>query len=192
MTIQELVRERIPHAPQMGLYVRPDLPAKQLENALSDYASGIDRSQVLALYDATLSGTGSDGAIFTTDRFVFQNNDFQSVQTVRYRDLVGVDEGSRWFGLGGKKIDLKVNRGRATFELTIDFSGASQAAEYVADFLHAAMLRDVDLEREGSTGETDVGAVRDALDGLRREGTLSDADYGRLIDTLEASAESGS
>ena len=186
MTIADLVRERLPHAPQMGLYVAPNVPTSKVQNALSDYAGDVDRADVLALYDATLSGTGSDGAIFAADRFVFQNNDFQSVQTVRYQDLVGVEAGSRWFGLGGKKVDLKVNRGRATFDLTMDFSGAPDAADYVADVLHAAMLNDVEVGTTESDAvpETDVAAVRRALDRLRERQKLTEADYQRLLEIL--------
>lgn len=185
MTVADLVRERLPHAPQMGLYVVPDVPAKLLQNALSDYATDVDRSEVLALYDATLSGTGGDGAVFTPDRFVFQNNDLQSIQTVGYQDLVGVESASRWWGLGGRKVDLTVNRGRATFDLTIDFSGAPEAADYVAKFLHAAMLMDVDLTSAEPTAETDVEAVRRALERLRTQQKLSKDDYTRLIGVLE-------
>lgn len=186
MTVEDLVRERIPHAPQMGLYVQPDLPEKQLRNALSDYATDVNRAEVLALYDATLSGTGGDGAVFAPDRVVFQNNNLQSVQTVAYQDLVGVEAGSRWYGLGGKKVDLKVNRGRATFDLTIDFSGAPDAAEYVADFLHAAMLMDVEFGPEESGTQTDLAAVRRALDRLRERGSLTQSDYERLLSVLES------
>lgn len=185
MMIADLVRERLPHAPQMGLYVVPDLPTKPLRNALSDYATDVEQSEVLALYDATLSGTGGDGAVFASDRFVFQNNDLQSVQTVRYQDLVGVESASRWWGLGGKKVDLTVNRGRATFDLTIDFSGAPEAADYVAEFLHDAMLKDVELASTDAPTETDVEAVRRALERLRTQQKLSKDDYTRLMRALE-------
>lgn len=186
MTIQDLIRERLPHAPQMGLYVTPDLPEKKVQNARSDYAGEVASDEVLALYDATLSGTGGDGAVFAPDRFVFQNNDFQSVQTVRYQDLVGVEAGSRWFGLGGKRVTLKVNRGRATFDLSMDFSGAPDAAEYVADVLHAAMLKDIDFgaAEVEPAAETDVAAVRRALDRLCEQGKLTETDYDRLLDVL--------
>jgi hypothetical protein len=184
MSIEALIRERLPHAPQMGLYVAPDVPDTKVRNALSDYAGDVERGEVLALYDATLSGTGSDGAVFAPDRFVFQNNDLQSAQTVRYQDLVGVEAGSRWFGLGGKKVDLEVNRGRATFDLTMDFSGTPDAAEYVADVLHAAMLKDVEFGPAESTAETDVAAVRRALDRLRSKQKLTTDDYERLVRVL--------
>lgn len=185
MTVADLIRDRLPHAPQMGLYVAPDVPGKKLRNALSDYAPDIESSDVLALYDATLSGTAGDGALFTPDRVVFQNNDLQSAQTVRYQDLVGVEAASRWWGLGGKKVDLTVNRGRATFDLSLDCSGVPEAAEYIADFLHAAMLEGVDLDTADTSAETDPEAVRRALDRLRSQKKLTDADYERLLAVLE-------
>jgi len=184
MTITDLVRDRVPHAPQLGLYVAPDIPSKKLRHAISDYAADVDPADVLALYDATLSGTAGDGALLLADRVVFQNNDLQSAQTVQYRDLVGVEATSRWWGLGGKKVDLTVNRGRATFDLSLDCSGSPEAAEYIADVLHAAMLKDVDLGPTDRSKETDFEAVRRALDRLRSQQKLTEADYERMLRAL--------
>jgi hypothetical protein len=186
--MEDLLRDRLPHAPQMGLFTVPDLPADRLDAALADYAGDVTRDEVLALYDATLSGTGGDGAVFTATRFVFQNNDLQSTQTVRYPDLVGVEVQRRWLGLGGKRVALTVNRGRATFELTMDFSGAPDAASYVADFLDTAMVRDIDFTPAAEPDTTDTAAVQDALDRLRAEQKLTKADYQRLVDALEGSS----
>lgn len=172
----------------MGLFVTPHLPSDRLQNALSAYAKEVDEGEVLALYDATLTGTGRDGAVFTAERLVFQNLGLQAAQTVRYSDLVEVSAKSRWFGLGGKKVELMVNRGRATFDVTIDFSGAPEAAAYVADFLDAALLHDIDFSSEGPAEQTDVEAVRRALDRLRDQQKLSAADYERLMDVLESTS----
>ncbi len=185
MSITDLIQDRLPHAPQLGLYVAPDVPTKKLRNAISDYAPELEHTDVLALYDATLSGTAGDGALFTSDRVVFQNNDLQSAQTVRYQDLVGVEAARRWWGLGGKRVDLTVNRGRATFDLSIDCSGSPEAAEYIADVLHTLMLKGVDLDVEDASTETDVEAVRQALDRLRSQNKLTDADFDRLLGTLQ-------
>ena len=184
--MEDLLRDRLPHAPQMGLFVVPDLPADRLSNALSDYARDVKRDEVLALYDATLSGTGGDGAVFARDRFVFQNNNLQATQTVRYSDLVGVKAESRWLGLGGKLVTLTVNRGRATFELSMDFSGAPEAASYVATFLDAAMVEDIDFTPAAEPDATDVTAVRDALQRLRTEQKLTEVDFSRLMTVLES------
>ena len=189
--MEDLLRDRLPHAPQMGLFVVPDLPADRLDNALSDYARDVKRDEVLALYDATLSGTGGDGAVFARDRFVFQNNDLQATQTVRYSDLVGVKAESRWLGLGGKLVTLTVNRGRATFELSMDFSGAPEAASYVATFLDAAMVEDIDFTPAAEPDATDVTAVRDALQRLRTEQKLTEVDFSQLMAVLESDSSEG-
>ena len=189
--MEDLLRDRLPHAPQMGLFVVPDLPADRLDNALSDYARDVKRDEVLALYDATLSGTGGDGAVFARDRFVFQNNNLQATQTVRYSDLVGVKAESRWLGLGGKLVTLTVNRGRATFELSMDFSGAPEAASYVATFLDAAMVEDIDFIPAAEPDATDVTAVRDALQRLRTEQKLTEVDFSRLMAVLESDSSEG-
>lgn len=185
MTITDLVRERLPHAPQMGLYVVPDLPSGKVQRAISGYASDVQPDEILALYDATLMGTGGNGATFTADRLVFKNHAFQSVQTVRYRDLVGVETANRWLGMGGKEVHLSVNRGRATFDLTMDFSGAPEAADYVAEVLHDVMIQGVDLDGEDGAAQTDVEAVRRALDRLVAQQKLVEADYERLVSVLE-------
>jgi hypothetical protein len=189
--MNDLVRDLIPHAPQMGLYVGPDIPADKRRNALQDYADEMTPDEVLALYDATLMGNAKDGALFASDRFVFQNSDLESAQTVRYRDLVGVTVKRRL--LGGRKIRLDVNRGRATFQLTMDFSGSTEAAEYVARFLDEAMHQSAaaDMASPGPAGatqgdeETDVDAVRAALNDLRDRGQLAEADYRRLLAVLD-------
>lgn len=189
--MKDLIQELIPHAPQMGLYAAPHVPEDKRRNALSDYGQGLRSDEVLALYDATLTGNAKDGALFAADRFIFQNTDLEAPQTVRYRDLVGVSVKRRL--LGGQKVTLDVNRGRATFQLTLDFSGAAEAAGYVSRFLEEAMHRSAaaDMDRSPSSAAdegsgTDADAVRAALDDLRAEGKLSPRDHERLLAALEA------
>jgi hypothetical protein len=190
--MRDLIRELIPHAPEHGLYVAPDLPADRLRNAVRDYAPDIDEGDVVALYDATILRSAKDGALFTADRFVFQNHDLEAPQTVRYADIVAVRADRKL--LGGRRVIVEVNRGRATIELVIDFSGRPGAAGPVGRFLSEAMLLQSDEERrraggeppasEDSGGGTDRAAVRAALDRLLFEGRLSPSDRDRLLDAL--------
>jgi hypothetical protein len=192
--MKDLVRELIPHAPQMGLYVVPNIPADKQRNALRDYADEMAPDEVLALYDATLTGNAKDGALFAADRFVFQNSNLEAAQTVQYRDLVGVTVKRRL--LGGRKVKLDINRGRATFQLTMDFSGSAEAAQYVARLLEEAMhqsaaadmasLGDASADDPSSAAETNVEVVRATLDDLRAAGHLSDDDHQRLLAVLDA------
>ena len=69
---------------------------------------------------------------------IFQNNDLQSIHEVRYEDIVQVD--ARRKLIGGRRVLVTVNRGQATFEIEMDFSGKPQAADFVLRFLREAML----------------------------------------------------
>lgn len=196
--MQNLVRDLIPHAPELGLYVAPDIPADRLRNAIRDYAPDLAAEDVLALYDATLLRNAKDGAVFAADRFVFQNNDLEAPQTVRYSDIVSVEAAKKL--LGGRRVQVGVNRGRATVELTIDFSGRPAAARYVAEFLSDAMTAGVTLGARGrreagplteddfpepvDSFETDLVAVRSALHRLNADRALTSADLRRLLDAL--------
>ena len=188
--MKSLILELLPHAPKLGLYVAPDVPEDKQRGALKDYATDVRPDEVVALYDATLMGSAKDGAVFTPDRLIFQNNDLEPAQIVRYQDLVRVEKKRKL--LGGQKVYLNVNRGRATFDLALDFSGKPEAAEYVARFLHEAMLRgaadEMDAETGGTPGRTSAGtdleAVVHALDELREQGLLADEDYAVMLDAL--------
>lgn len=189
--MRELIRELIPHAPELGLYVEPYLPADRVRNAVRDYAPDVREADVIALYDATILRSAKDGAVFTTDRFVFQNHDLEAPQTVLYADIVGVRSDRKL--LGGRKLVVEVNRGRATVDLIIDFSGRPGAAGPVARFLSEAMLRETPAEArrsgrasapEAGGGATDRAAVRTALDRLFFDGKLSPEDRDRLLDAL--------
>src|SRR5690606_38543672 len=173
--MESLIHEYLPQAPQHGLYRVPAIPEDKLRAALRDYAPEVVPGSVLALYDATRLGSAKDGAVFLADRLVYQNNDLTPAQTIRYEDIVRVSE-KRLF-LGGRKVELDVNQGRATTTHALDFSGRTEAAEYVARFLQEAMLTSArrDAAPAPSEGRTDVAAVERALDGLRREGVLAEA-----------------
>ena len=190
--MEALIHEYLPQAPQHGLYRTPSIPADKLNAALKDYAPEIVPGHVLALYDATRLGSAKDGAVFLADRFIYQNNDLTPAQTIRYEDIVRVDE-KRLF-LGGRKVELDVNQGRATTTHVLDFSGRADAAEFVARFLHEAMLAsaraDAGLRAQAAESApapgTDVAAVERALSELHSAGSLADADYRRLLAALRA------
>lgn len=186
----------IPHAPHVGLYVAPHIPERKLDNALKDYAKTFSRDEVLVLFDATLMGSAKDGAVFARDRMIFQNNDLQSVNEVRYEDIVQVDAKRKL--IGGRRVLITVNRGHATFEIEMDFSGKPQAADFVLRFLREAMLHPPFDEKSAQAEDvprntlraadtavvTDVDAVSRTLADLRNGGFLSDADYAAMLRVL--------
>lgn len=184
--MRDLIEEYLPNAPKLGLFVTPNLPGPRVRNALRDYATSVSANEVVALYDATLMGSGKDGAVFLVDRFVYQNTDLEPPQTLKYDDIVRVTTKRRL--LGGKQILLDVNSGTATVTHTLDFSGHPEAADYVARFLHEAMLRTAPPDREPSRHRTaagsDVDAVYRELTALKESGVLAEADFQRLVETL--------
>ena len=189
--MEALLREYLPHAPNLGLYVAPEIPKPKLSAALGDYAAKVQAGEVLALYDATRLGSGKDGALFLADRFVFQNNNLQTPQTVRYDDIVRVE--AKRLLLGGRKVEVDINRGRATVTEALDFSGQPGAAEFVERFLREAMLASAARADEApvlpdavpqTEAGSDIEVVQRALDRLRAQGTLAEADHLRLLDLL--------
>lgn len=171
--MRSLIKDLIPTAPQIGLYVAPDIPEEKLSNALADFAKGLAREDVVALYDATLMGSAKDGAVFTREAVVFQNNDLEPAHHIGYQDIVQVESKRRL--LGGRRLFLTVNRGRATFDLVMDFSGKPEAAAYVLRFLREAMLHGDRADPE--TDRTNVNAVESALADLNMKGLLSADDF---------------
>ncbi len=181
--MKDLILELIPNAPNLGLYTAPHIPEGKLRAALADYAPGVAPGDVIALYDATLIGTARDGALFLADRFVFQNTDLEAPQTIPYAHLVRVEARKKL--LGGQKVYIDVNQARATITLKIDFSGRPAAADYVARFLHEALLRGADEEMQAAASTaTDAGAVEAALAALVQAGKLAPADFERLLRAL--------
>lgn len=188
--MESYIKEFIPHDPTLGLFVDPDIPPKKVQNALKDYAKKVHRRDVVALYDATLLGSGKDGALFLADRIVFQNNDLQPSYEVKYDDLVEIELKKKM--MGGRTIELMVNRGRATINLELDFSGKAKAAPYVERFLQEAMHRVTEIEimakrpnRNRANSGTDAGAVEDALFDLVNKGLLSQDDYRKMIQAIQ-------
>lgn len=177
-----LLREYLPTAPDLGLYVAPDIPSAKLRAAIADYAPDVAPGEVVALYDATRLGSAKDGALFLADRLVFQNNDLQPARTIRYEDIVGVRSKRKL--LGGREIQIDLNRARATVTETLDFSGQPGAAEYVERFLQQALAQGARTPSAPPRGTTDRAAVEAALDRLVAAGRLADADRQRLLDAL--------
>lgn len=189
--MESYIKEFIPHDPTLGLFVVPDIPPKKVQNALKDYAKKVHKREVIALYDATLLGSGKDGAVFLEDRFVFQNNDLQPSYEVKYGDLVEVVAKKKM--MGGRTLELMVNRGRATINLELDFSGKAKAAPYVERFLQEAMHTVTEQEiharrprkqATSSSGGTDPRAVEEALFELVENGLLSQEDFRRMIQVI--------
>lgn len=173
--MRTLIKDLLPHAPKIGLYVAPEIPQKRLRGATRDYAKDTHPEDILALYDGTFLGNGKDGAVFLEDRLIFQNSDLESPQTICYHDIVFV-ESSR-SKLRGAHIAMEVNRGRATFSVKLDLSKHPRSTEYIEQLLRNVML----LPDPSNSEKTDWAAVSRALERLRSDGSLTEIDYKKLM-----------
>lgn len=186
--MKRLISDLLPHAPQMRLYVAPNIPENKLKNAVDDYGNGVQESDVIALFDATLMGSAKDGALFLEDRFLFQNSPVDPKHEVKYTDLIAVTTQRKL--MGGRKVNLKVNRARATMDIQMDCSVKPEAATYIARFLNEALLHTAAREMDNpdalrlSKAGSDLDALEDALMELRRKGLLAEADYTRILQSL--------
>ena len=56
--MRKLISDLIPHAPQVGLYVHPNIPPDKLRNALKDFAHDIDQGtlSIVGLYRIITKG----------------------------------------------------------------------------------------------------------------------------------------
>ena len=93
-------------------------------------------------------------------------------------------------------MHLSVNRGRATINLELDFSGKAKAAPFVARLLEDIMFRttEEEMSREAKMEEddrdfrradyTDKRIVEETLIALVREGNLSQDDFREMMRVL--------
>lgn len=183
--MKRLITELLPHAPQLRLYVAPNIPENKLKNAIDDYGKGAQESDVIALFDATLMGSAKDGALFLADRFLFQNSPVDPEHVVKYTDLIEVTSKRKL--MGGRKVNLKINRARATMDLQMDCSVKPEAATYIARFLNEALLHSAAREMDTadaihlSPAGSDLDAVEEALMSLRGKGLLAEKDYEQMM-----------
>ena len=158
---------------------------KRLSGATGAYAQTLGE-EPLAIYDATILGNGRSGMAFGPTAIAFQNS-IETPQRIAYRDLIKAQAtGTKFFG---RKLDLTINRGQATFETTVDFSANADAADHVARFLNEAIAQSADAEFgisepvELAGGGEDDAAVARVVEAAQ-SGRLSPDQVRRLLDAV--------
>lgn len=58
-------------AANTGFHIKGDIPSKKIDAAISKFASGMDRTSVIGLYDTTVFGSGKNGYVFTDDKMYY-------------------------------------------------------------------------------------------------------------------------
>lgn len=85
-----------------SFYFQGAIPDKTLNAAISSYAYGVAKKEVIGLFDTTLFNNGKQGYVFTEDA-VYQNVDSDNPHKLKYDDISNVVKSS-WRGI---KIEFK-------------------------------------------------------------------------------------
>lgn len=70
--------------------IKGNIKSKRIDNAISKYASGVDRTTVLGIYDTTLTGSGKNGYLFT-DTKVYYLETLEKPSKIWYDDIEDVE-----------------------------------------------------------------------------------------------------
>lgn len=178
--MKSLLTEYLPHAPDHGLFIAPDIPSDKLRAAIGDYASGVSADEVIALFDATRLGNAKDGILFLADRLVFQNHDLSEPRAIHYKNIVGIR--SKKSFLGARTVEVDVNRGRATVTESLDLTAHPGAVDYVLRCLEEIFRADTSATSDVS--RPNIEAVRAVLEPLVGEGVMTERQLRRMLDVL--------
>lgn len=156
--ILSLAREHLEGT--VGVYLAPDIPARKLRRARAAHGQHLGaREPIVALFDATILGSGEDGFLATPERFCWKNL-MEHPRAVRWSDLARTPV---------RALDRRVEIARGL----VPAPWVHDGAERVRDFLiacgrrtrtTAAPYRDVVREREPRTlADRIVATARRAL-----------------------------
>ena len=67
-------------------HVQGDIPSKKIDNAIKKFATGLDRTTIIGLYDTTVVGSGKNGYIFTDDK-VYYIDTLEKPKKLWYDDI---------------------------------------------------------------------------------------------------------
>ncbi|MGL4655741.1 MAG: hypothetical protein ACRCWM_07650 [Sarcina sp.] len=69
-----------------SFYLEGDIPSKKLDNAINTFALGIERKDVVALYDSTLFGSAKEGVVFTESK-LYCKTTLEKPMKIWYEDI---------------------------------------------------------------------------------------------------------
>ena len=67
-------------------YVAGEIPSKKIDNALKNFAFGMDKTTIIGFYDTTVMGSGKKGYIFTDDKICYSDI-MEKPQKIWYDDI---------------------------------------------------------------------------------------------------------
>jgi len=107
MNINTYLRERLVPAISKRLSTAPAIDEKKLNNAIKAFAYEGSHTNVVALLDNTVFGSGKDGILFTGERLIYRGS-FGDPISVGFREMASVEHVQTATGAKQDKIDNSI------------------------------------------------------------------------------------
>lgn len=101
------LRENLAAISGSNVSVAPDIPSKKLDNAIKAFSYTGSPSNIVALFDNTLFGSGKDGVLFTGEQFIYRPS-FSDPIPVSYSSIARVEHVESWVGSKQDKLEHSV------------------------------------------------------------------------------------
>ncbi|MBS6044883.1 MAG: hypothetical protein KH936_04585 [Neisseria sp.] len=88
MNSNEYLRETL-HRVSQKIHIAPDISDKKLNNAVTSFKYEGSPSNIVALYDNTVFGSGKSGLLFTGGQLIYKE-DFVSPLSIKYADILNI------------------------------------------------------------------------------------------------------
>lgn len=97
MNANTYLREKLPSVSKKSMFIAPSIDEKKLNNAVKSFGYSGSPSNVVALFDNTLFGSGKDGLLFTGEQVIYRPSfsdpiqiNFESITSIEHiQTLVG-------------------------------------------------------------------------------------------------------
>lgn len=140
-------------------YIKEDIPAAKINNALRTFAAGADSSNVIGMIDTTITGSGKEGIVFTNTG-MYVKEMLEKPEYIKYCDIDNVDIEN----LNKKKDCDKVidiyDKNRNIFKISSTLLNKTP--------LYHFLTKAKDLSEQGKTNKTDKFLIlEDMGDGVK-------------------------
>ncbi len=106
--INVFLRDNLKAVSNKNMFIVPEIPDKKLNNAVAscDYSGSI--SNVIAIFDNTLFGSGKEGLLFTGEQLIYRPS-FSEPIKIQFRTIASIDYVETAIDGKSDKIDVSIN-----------------------------------------------------------------------------------
>lgn len=105
--INVYLRDSLGAVSARNVSVAPNIPSKKLDNAIKAFGYSGSPSNIVALFDNTLFGSGKDGVLFTGEMFIYRPS-FSDPISVSYSSIAKVEHLESWAGTKQDKLEHSI------------------------------------------------------------------------------------